>query len=119
MLIGLTGQLSTEKDAIADYLCRTHAFVRAERIDDPLIDEVGGHHVVIHSIDTAADASTVTERGGVLLHLVEAGEPDFGPGNGIELRDIDRQLTITPDLFRAFDILDALVGEAEFLENAA
>ncbi|MNU07831.1 hypothetical protein D3C72_2535980 [compost metagenome] len=54
-----------------------------------------------------------------MVHLRDPNLPDFGPENGIALRDIDHQVTVSRDFFRAFDLLDRVIGDAEFLGAAA
>lgn len=114
MLIGLTGQRGIAQHAIADYLMRSHAFVRADRVNDTVVDELAAHDVLVLSVDSLDEAQQIYARGGVLVHIPEPGLPNFGPCNGIELREADRVLTITRDYFRAFDQLDALIGSAAF-----
>ncbi|MCY1263105.1 hypothetical protein D9M68_123730 [compost metagenome] len=119
MLIGLTGRPGVGQDAVADYLARTHAFTPTKLITDPLVDELAGHHVVVTHIRDRFDAEILAERGGIVVHLRDPNLPDFGPENGIALRDVDHQVTVSRDFFRAFDLLDRVIGDAEFLGAAA
>ncbi|AEI76526.1 hypothetical protein CNE_1c11710 [Cupriavidus necator N-1] len=118
MLIGLTGRPGVGQDAVADYLARTHAFTPTKLITDPLVDELAGHHIVVMHIRDRVDAEILAERGGIVVHLRDPHLPDFGPENDIALRDIDHQVTVSRDFFRAFDLLDRVIGDAEFLGAA-
>lgn len=119
MLIGLTGRPGAGHDVVADYLARAHAFTPTPRITDELIDQLSGHHVVVTEIRDHIDADILVSRGGILVHLCDPCLPDFGPEHGIVLRDIDHQVTVTADYFRAFDVLDRVIGDAEFSGLAA
>ncbi|CAG2129307.1 DEAD/DEAH box helicase family protein [Cupriavidus numazuensis] len=114
MLIGLTGRPGAGHNVVADYLARAHAFTPTHLITDELVDQLSDHHVVVTEIRDHVDADILTARGGILVHLCDPCLPDFGPANGIVLRDIDHQVTVTVDYFRAFDVLDRVIGEAEF-----
>ncbi|KAI3597683.1 hypothetical protein D8I24_6499 [Cupriavidus necator H850] len=115
MLIGLTGRPGVGQDVVADYLSRAHAFISTKLITDDLVDDLSGHHIVVTNIRDRVDAEILAERGGIVVHLRDPGLPDFGPENGISLRDTDHQVTVTKDCFRAFDLLDRVVGDAEFV----
>ncbi|MFS8973886.1 hypothetical protein PO002_05130 [Cupriavidus necator] len=119
MLIGLTGRPGVGQDVVADYLARSHGFTVTRLITDDLVDELSGHHVVVTRIRDRVDAELLFDRGGIVVHLRDPNLPDFGPDNGIALRDIDHQVTVTTDFFRAFDLLDRVIGEAEFSGAAA
>ncbi|QYY30331.1 hypothetical protein K2O51_23465 [Cupriavidus pinatubonensis] len=119
MLIGLTGRTGVGQDVVADYLARAHAFTPTKYITDPVVDDLPGHHVVVTHVRDYIDAELLAERGGIVVHLSDAQLPDFGPENGITLRDIDHQVTVTSDFFHAFDLLDRVIGEAEFSGAAA
>ncbi|QBY56132.1 hypothetical protein [Cupriavidus oxalaticus] len=119
MLIGLTGRPGVGQDVVADYLARAHAFTSTKHITDELVDELSGHHVVVTHIRDRVDAEILAERGGIIVHLRDAQLPDLGPEGGIALREIDHQVMVTRDCFRAFDLLDRVIGEAEFCEVAA
>ena len=116
MLIGLTGQPGTGQDLVADYLMRTHAFITTPHItDEVVIEHDAGHHILVLDVSSQIEAQEVYARSGVIVHLLDPSMPSFGPTNGIVLRAIDREIDATRGSFRAFDVLDALVGEAEFL----
>ncbi|MGO4326683.1 hypothetical protein AB4Z48_17795 [Cupriavidus sp. 2TAF22] len=116
MLIGLTGRGAGRAFA-ADYLARTHAFVAAPSVTDALVDELSAHHVLVLDLAGPEDAQELRVRGGIVVHLVDPALPNFGPDNGIELRPIDREINAALDICRACDALDALVGDAEFMEG--
>jgi len=116
MLIGLTGRPGVGQDVVADYLARAHAFITTPHItDDAATEHEAGHHVLVLDISSQIEAQEVYARAGVIVHLLDPSMPSFGPTNGIVLRAIDREIDATRGGFRAFDVLDALVGEAEFL----
>lgn len=119
MLIGLTGRPGVGQDVVADYLARSHAFTPTRLITDDLVAELSGHHVVVTAIRDRVDAEILADRGGILVHLRDSQLPDLGPENGITLREVDHQVTVTADFFAAFDLLDRVIGESEFSGAAA
>lgn len=119
MLIGLAGRAGVGQDVVADYLTQTHAFTSTTHITDDLVDELAGHQVVVISIRDRIDAELLANRGGILVYLRDPHLPDLGPENGIALRDVDHEVEVTCDFFRVFDLLDRVIGEAEFLGESA
>ncbi|KWR80330.1 MULTISPECIES: hypothetical protein [Cupriavidus] len=115
MLIGLAGRAGVGQDVVADYLTQTHAFTSTTLITDDLVDELADHQVVVTTIRDRADADRLADRGGVLVYLCDPQLPHLGPENGIALRDVDHAVEVTCDFFRVFDLLDRVIGEAEFL----
>ncbi|MNS26115.1 hypothetical protein D3C72_580300 [compost metagenome] len=116
MLIGLTGLPGSGQGLVADYLMRTHAFITTPSVtDDAVTEHDAGHHVLVLDVPSQIEAQEIYARGGVIVHVVDPVMPSFGPTNGIVLRALDREINAASGSFRAFDVLDALVGEAEFL----
>lgn len=121
MLIALTGQPGHGQSLVCDFLMHAHTFIPTSFITDDLVDQAlaEGHNALVLDVSSEAEAQAVYERGGIILHVRDPKAPDFGPMNGISLRDIDRTIDASHGNFDVFDTLDRIVDDAAYAGVAA